>query len=238
MDSKTLKEILDQQKAQSEIHKLSESHVSAIIRNKTQAQDPVWKERQKQGVQNAWSDPVKRKQRTEFWNNPEYKEKISKERKERIKNNPKEIEQRREIGKKLHQDPAYRKNYEKALKERIEKGPSQLLIEKARESGLKRRKTLRTPDGDFITIKACAEFYGLAVGSIQTRMSSRPNEYYYIDEFGNRLQPIKHKIKKVQSVDGLFDSLEAAAEFYGIKPNAMDSRIKRHPKKYQYIEQK
>lgn len=41
--------------------------------------------------------------------------------------------------------------------------------------------------------------------------------------------------RKLQTPDGLFESMKIAAEFYGINLSTMSERIRKHPDKYQYI---
>jgi hypothetical protein len=212
----------------------SDWSVNRARSNRLQAKNSVWIKNQKEGSKKAWDDPIRKKERSKYWKDPAFLEKISKQRKD-LNKDPEIKKKKSEIAKKLHADPKYNKNYREGVARRVAKGPSESQLEKNKELGMKRRKTLSTPDGIFVTIKSCAEFYGLAVGSIQTRMANYPESYFYIDENGKRLEPKKLKVKSVYTPDGVFKSVEEAAFFYGVSPSAIHYRTKKRPDDYYYI---
>ena len=151
--------------------------LAAQVRNAKTAKTATWKESQKAGVQNAWDKPGAKETRTQYWQDPNFKEKISAIRKE-VGNRLEVKKQKSERIKSLHKDPEFRKKYEQGIANKVWGSNAQ--IEGAKRAGQKRRKAIKTPMGIFITIASVAKAYDMSVAGIQHRMKKFPNEYYYL----------------------------------------------------------
>lgn len=174
LSTEEIQQILDQQRATSELHKKTETQINhkhaAFLtkndpewikkvseKNKELAQDPLWQQAQQQGSKEFWSSEqgreIKRQIQTERW-----------------------------------QDPGWRKKMTQALNDRYQDGTlghkiSQALKNstKCKENGLRNRKPLQTPDGVFDSRKAAAEFYKIDTSGINRRIKRYPDQYYYTD---------------------------------------------------------
>ncbi|MDB4337142.1 hypothetical protein N9991_00170 [bacterium] len=54
-------------------------------------------------------------------------------------------------------------------------------VSRTQKMGKKNAKPIMTPDGEFPSLTKASEFYGITKGSMKTRMSYYPENYYYID---------------------------------------------------------
>jgi len=181
----------------------SQQKVEAARRNKLQALNPEWQERQKAGVKKAWDSESGAKRKETLG------KKISKFRKENPRETTEEERtQRSEIAKNLHQDPEFRKKYEEAISNR--NYHTERAIEGRQKAAEKRRKIIVTPRGEVETISAMSKLYGINIGSCQTRMKDKPHLYYYKDDGPG--EPTYEDI--VYTPDGRFKSRREAMKAY------------------------
>jgi len=83
-------------------------------------------------------------------------------------------------GKKWHKDPVVKQRYLEGIKNRNLHTPA--VFEAAKKAGILKRKTIIHPKGKHTRIGEVAKLYGIAVGSLQTRMKNWPHLFYYEDE--------------------------------------------------------
>ena len=138
-----------------------------------------------------WTDPLKRqkhsqtlskvRQKDNRTQSAETRKKIS----EAVKKKFQSVEIRDKmsgITKKRWLDPEFRKKYEEGIKRRVERGPTQKQKEGYKKNGLKQRKKITTPFGEYDSLTICASELNLVVGSVQSKMKDMPHLYFYTDE--------------------------------------------------------
>jgi hypothetical protein len=97
-------------------------------------------------------------------------------------------------------------------------------------------RRVSTPDGVFPSRKSAAAFYGVSTQKMYQWITlENPLEFYYLDP-----PQQKKSHQAVNTPDGIFDSLQAAANFYKVTPKTIKDWIKRpanqESKQFQYID--
>lgn len=151
--------------------------IAAQSRNVQTAKTITWQQNQKAGVQQAWTRPGEKERRTQYWQDPDFKEKMSVIRKE-VSNREDVKKDNSERTTALHKDPEFRKKYEQGMANKVWGSAAE--IEGVKKSAQKRRKAIKTPMGIFITIASVAKAYDMSVAGIQHRMKKCSDEYYYL----------------------------------------------------------
>jgi hypothetical protein len=180
MDAKSIQQILDEQRKQSEIFSQSLHKINTTIANKTRAQDPEWLEKVSANNRALAQDPEWLAKNAEFNRNKAQDESYIQGLKQRTKSQwaseegrkkklkgirntsrkPEVIAKKSESSKKAHQRPEVK--------------------EKRKQSYKRLSKPVKTPIGVFPSLGETARTYNKAVGTVQYWLKTKPTEYYYI----------------------------------------------------------
>lgn len=116
-----------------------------------------------------------------------------------------------------------------------------------------KRKYIMTPDGIMHGYMFTCEFYNISKGSLRDRMQYNPNDYFYCDKNGKRVEQVKlsntenhqkaatSKYKPVMTPAGKFDSLRHACDHYGLTGATIREKLKSTKdihKDWYYLDQK
>jgi hypothetical protein len=179
------------------------------------SKDPEYKKKHKASMDKLRKDPEYRKKlsnaQKKLNESLEHKEKLSQAQK-KLKQNPEYQKNYSEAMKKLQQNEEYKKN-QKEASDKFRNDP--VFKEKKRKE-----MTANSLDPEFQ--KKRIEGHKKAL--------SNPS---WIENV--RKARLKSR-KKIQTPDGIFESRKLAAEFYKIDPSQINSRIKKWPDQYFYIE--
>ena len=166
----------------SDLLKRTDHQVAVARANRLKAQDPEWRKKQKAAVQLRNQSKKYQEKIQSVYNDADWQ----KRRLKAIKDNAADesYQQRRQEGtERFNNDPIRKAKWKQNLEAKRD------II------SAKKKKRMQTPDGVFNGMVDVAAFYGITKSSVQSRMNTRPDRYYYIDEQGNRMEPRKNKKK-------------------------------------------
>lgn len=211
------------------------------------SQNPTWLNNVRQSQNNKETQKKRSNSLIEMFKDPQVKEK---HRNATIEANTPEVREKKSIGmKRASQNPELKKLRSKNQKDQWSdplKNVNKLLG--AKKTAKAKWKSIYTPFGIFYSQKEAAEKLNVTVQTICSRIKKYPDQYYYVDEQGNKKDQIKkyehtenckkHKLKiqkPIKTPDGVFPSIKDASIFYEVKPPSIHFKLKRYPDQYYYI---
>lgn len=136
-------------------------------------EDDEYRERMIKQSKERWKDDEFRERMIAYTKVPGYSEMMSKRNKE-IAQRPEMKKMAKQKGteysKKYNEDPEFRKRHIEGVEKRTKTKEWQDTI---------KRNTIMTPDGEFESRKAAAEFYNVKPPVINYRIKKYPDQYYY-----------------------------------------------------------
>jgi hypothetical protein len=137
--------------------------------SRTMWEDDEYRERMIKEAKERWEDPETRERMIAYTKVPGYSEMMSQRCKE-VAQRPEMQEWYKEFNKAKREDPEHVKRHAEGVDKRSKTKEWRDTI---------KRNTIMTPDGEFESRKAAAEFYNIKPPVINYRMKKYPDQYYY-----------------------------------------------------------
>lgn len=100
------------------------------------------------------------------------------------------------------------------------------------------KRAIMTPDGEFPSMKAAAEHYGVSPSAVTRWKNTYPDLYYSVGqhkEYANKGKPSPNKGRPLVTPGGVFQTVLDAMAFYNMSRTGIKQRMKSKPEEYYYI---